>query len=161
MLKWLHRGVVGVLLVVAAFALIALVLPGQRTLHSSSIGHKRGFRLIIDDGLLIGVTDYVSSWPSGISRPRRIEIGNVFVSERIDSSFTNTEPPMFLESAIWILSIWPIALMALPYPCIFLYRTYRRGRGKPANACTHCAYDLTGNQSGVCPECGEAVEVVA
>lgn len=27
---------------------------------------------------------------------------------------------------------------------------------KPANRCTNCGYDLTGNVSGVCPECGTA-----
>ena len=26
--------------------------------------------------------------------------------------------------------------------------------------CPACGYDLTGNQSGVCPECGRAVEAV-
>ncbi len=28
-------------------------------------------------------------------------------------------------------------------------------------SCLHCEYDLQGNESGVCPECGEAVEVAA
>ena len=31
-----------------------------------------------------------------------------------------------------------------------LRRRYRRKRG----LCERCAYDLTGNMSGVCPECG-------
>ena len=30
----------------------------------------------------------------------------------------------------------------------------RRERG----LCTHCRYDLTGNESGVCPECGTEVQ---
>ena len=29
---------------------------------------------------------------------------------------------------------------------------FRRRSGQ----CAHCAYDLTGNESGVCPECGAA-----
>ncbi len=32
---------------------------------------------------------------------------------------------------------------------------YRRRRRQPApGLCTHCGYDLTGNASGACPECG-------
>jgi Na+/melibiose symporter-like transporter len=27
--------------------------------------------------------------------------------------------------------------------------------------CTSCGYDLTGNESGICPECGEPVECLA
>lgn len=33
-------------------------------------------------------------------------------------------------------------------------------REKPARfPCRQCSYDLTGNQSGVCPECGKTVDV--
>jgi len=41
---------------------------------------------------------------------------------------------------------------------LFLRTAYRR---KLSGSCLHCEYDLQGNQSGVCPECGEAVEVTA
>jgi hypothetical protein len=34
---------------------------------------------------------------------------------------------------------------------------HRRNRPKP-NRCRNCEYDLTGNVSGVCPECGVAVQ---
>ena len=33
----------------------------------------------------------------------------------------------------------------------------RRGRRASAGLCAVCAYDLTGNESGVCPECGTLV----
>jgi hypothetical protein len=33
-----------------------------------------------------------------------------------------------------------------------------RGRRKPNKGhCQHCGYDLTGNVSGVCPECGTGI----
>lgn len=35
-------------------------------------------------------------------------------------------------------------------------RAYRRARSRRWMDCTACGYDLTGNVSGVCPECGEA-----
>jgi len=32
-----------------------------------------------------------------------------------------------------------------------------RGRGLPQGLCTRCQYNLTGNVSGVCPECGTPI----
>lgn len=32
--------------------------------------------------------------------------------------------------------------------------------GAPENACRVCAYDLRGNESGICPECGTSIEMM-
>jgi hypothetical protein len=42
-------------------------------------------------------------------------------------------------------------------PAWALGHRLRRLRCQSAGRCPHCAYDLTGNVSGVCPECGRAV----
>ena len=36
----------------------------------------------------------------------------------------------------------------------FLLGPYRRYRRRKKGLCLTCGYDLTGNESGVCPECG-------
>ena len=46
-----------------------------------------------------------------------------------------------------LLAIWPAARVGL----------YLRRR-PPAGGCRACGYDLTGNVSGTCPECGAAVQ---
>ncbi len=38
------------------------------------------------------------------------------------------------------------------------HRLARRFERCSGQACVHCGYDLTGNTSGVCPECGELVQ---
>jgi len=38
---------------------------------------------------------------------------------------------------------------------------WRRSRKHPKGHCQDCGYDLTGNESGACPECNAAVEVTA
>jgi hypothetical protein len=53
-----------------------------------------------------------------------------------------------LWEPIALLSIWPI--------CFLFVAFLRRRRGK-AGSCRKCGYSLTGNTSGVCPECGTRV----
>ena len=52
--------------------------------------------------------------------------------------------------------IWLIGAFAIP-PATRLLNMTRRWRRAKAGVCTRCSYDLTGNVSGVCPECGTAV----
>jgi hypothetical protein len=50
------------------------------------------------------------------------------------------------------LPLWPPAL------AIFLLWFYlSRHRVSPPGVCRQCSYNLTGNVSGICPECGEPV----
>jgi len=46
--------------------------------------------------------------------------------------------------------------IVLPARWIFLLRGRWREQGRrKAGLCVRCSYDLTGNTSGICPECGE------
>lgn len=53
-----------------------------------------------------------------------------------------------------IIPLWlPFLLVAIPTAVLWL----RRGGSEPGH-CRKCDYDLTGNISGVCPECGTAIQ---
>ncbi len=53
-------------------------------------------------------------------------------------------------ATIWYMPLWcPLILVALPTAYL-----YNRDRRPPPGHCLKCSYDLTGNVSGVCPECG-------
>ena len=53
-----------------------------------------------------------------------------------------------------IVPLWlPALLLAIPTAFLF----YRDRRRPGPGHCQKCAYDLTGNVSGTCPECGKAV----
>jgi predicted amidophosphoribosyltransferase len=39
-------------------------------------------------------------------------------------------------------------------PVIWLIKWRKRRKTKPAGKCNACSYDLTGNKTGMCPECG-------
>ena len=53
-----------------------------------------------------------------------------------------------------IVPLWiPPVVLAIP-----TYILWRRDRRYPPGHCQECGYNLTGNVSGVCPECGTKIE---
>ena len=63
-----------------------------------------------------------------------------------------------------VLPLWFVAgVCACPLAAIvlFLQRAFSRVRRRRTGACLGCGYNLTGNVSGVCPECGRKLENVA
>ena len=57
-----------------------------------------------------------------------------------------------------VFPLWLPTALAAVTPAAWLVRAHRRARRRRAGGfCTRCGYDLTGNVSGTCPECGTAV----
>lgn len=55
--------------------------------------------------------------------------------------------------------LWSAFLICGTYPAIVAIRgPVRRYRRRKRGLCIQCAYDLTGNESGRCPECGRRIE---
>jgi len=73
-------------------------------------------------------------------------------------------PPMALFAASLILGIYrvlgaPFLLIGIAVSCTLAWRYERslllpRIQAEFGEACANCGYNLTGNASGVCPECG-------
>ena len=64
---------------------------------------------------------------------------------------------MGVHSPIWMLDVplWTIFVVTTPYPTIaFIRGPLRRWRRRKRGECVNCGYDLTGNVTGVCSECG-------
>ena len=57
------------------------------------------------------------------------------------------------------IPLWGVCLAFATYPTIaFIRGPMRRWRWRRKGLCTKCGYNLTGNTSGVCPECGTEVK---
>ena len=55
----------------------------------------------------------------------------------------------------WVIALSPLAPAAVvTYRCVL---QTRRNSRPAAPQCLRCGYNLTGNVSGMCPECGEIV----
>ena len=72
----------------------------------------------------------------------------------------------FLNSQVYSYSavttpVWFPVLLFASYPIVhlvlFVRGPYRRRRRARRGLCLSCGYDLTGNTSDVCPECGQAI----
>lgn len=68
-------------------------------------------------------------------------------------SLTSRLPKTFALGNVALRVLVPIAVST--WPARLAYRWIARPRPRPAGArCKSCGYNLTGNVSGVCPECG-------
>ena len=64
-------------------------------------------------------------------------------------------------SAHLALPFWFLFALLSPYPAFAFVRWLRRYRRGKRGRCLECGYSLTGNVSGICPECGSAVTLPA
>jgi len=55
-----------------------------------------------------------------------------------------------------VIPHWFLTLIFATLPAIWLFKWNKRRKRGP-NACPGCGYDLTGNESGECPECGQII----
>ena len=61
----------------------------------------------------------------------------------------------FIADGVLVMPLW-ICLVITAVPTGYLW--WRDRRRIPPGHCRKCGYNLTGNVSGVCPECGEKVD---
>ena len=64
--------------------------------------------------------------------------------------------PQILSSYTICFPHWFVALVLAIGPTIWVLK-WRQGRKFGPNACVNCGYDLTGNETGECPECGQII----
>lgn len=63
----------------------------------------------------------------------------------------------YFPTGLLVVALWSWATAAALAIAIFLSDRLRRRRRRRQGCCLNCGYNLTGNVSGVCPECGEQI----
>jgi hypothetical protein len=57
----------------------------------------------------------------------------------------------------WSVPFWSFVAVTSVLPLLFFHDARKRRRRRLSHRCERCGYNLTGNASGVCPECGDPV----
>ena len=70
-------------------------------------------------------------------------------------------PTWFILAVFALLPLARFARRATPAAVLFVQQHSQVARRLRRGLCPGCSYDLTGNVSGVCPECGSAIARVA
>jgi len=65
-----------------------------------------------------------------------------------------------VEYVLMTIPHWFLTLIFAIMPAIWLFKWNKRRKLGPT-ACPSCGYDLTGNETGACPECGVATKTEA
>jgi len=160
MWKWLHLGVTGGQILAGCFFLIvAFTVPNRDAICFDSENWKLHFG-----------TDLVLARERQYEVPIRDRINNrsEFLGWMVWELEIYHRPPCFrgppktrkfTNHLLVSIPSWHIAILTAIYPAIFFIRNYRRRRAQrqALQPCGQCGYDLTGNESGTCPECGTAI----
>lgn len=70
-----------------------------------------------------------------------------------------SEAPFVIHPPMTILAfpIWLPGIAFAAFPCLLLLKRIRRAKRTRAGFCPSCGYNLTGNVTGTCSECGASI----
>ncbi len=102
------------------------------------------FAVSIAAGLAFGI----------VNRERALRLAWFF---GIGMFVAQTVPAFLSNRSEWYLSFFLCNLAHVVLPVAAAAALLRLSPVKPPGSCQKCGYDLTGNVSGVCPECGTGV----
>ena len=130
----------------------------QREPNESSIPYQTGWCRFVRHGEnydCIGVI--VSQGTATLGRA--VCVAAPRVEDRIFSFKTKTSTGItYAGDSIIRITLWHVGCLFAFYPTIvFIRGPLRRWRRRKKGLCLSCGYDLTGNESSVCPECGVKV----
>lgn len=149
-----------VILAVALGGIVSVVVLPQLTAHWISVGFEwgvfsrvgavyrpaLGWAIVLFACLPRAVVALAGGLTIGLASKRGVVV--IACAFAVGMSFSMA----LLAPGLWAKDVFsPLATLSLPPLAAWL--VYRRRR-PPPGCCAKCGYDVTGNVSGTCPECG-------
>ena len=100
----------------------------------------------------------MSEWRATISVAAGLTSGLVFCftafcfAAVVLHDFKQTSPPAVIAQCM-------VGLVSILVGVAVGLRVYRKKTPGVGSSCAHCGYNLTGNTSGTCPECGQRIRL--
>jgi predicted RNA-binding Zn-ribbon protein involved in translation (DUF1610 family) len=122
----------------------------------------------VDPSMNSRTRGFLFGWGSAWKYRDRLNAARMWIDDKsghswwpsyVKSQFVTSRGPRgfhFLTVPLWLP-----ALLSCTGAVLLLIKLRRDHLRAPAVCCTQCGYDLTGNLSGACPECGRRVIVKA
>ena|GEM_PF-2866911 len=119
--------------------------------------HIPAILLALIGGAVVGLLLFRRWWQFSL-----LYAGSMFASPYLLMTIDGSV--MFLVNSLGVSSLLQVALLEAVYIPSALGGAWLASRPKrrhaellATNRCLKCSYDLTGNESGICPECGEPI----
>ena len=163
----IRKAIIAVLSCSAGFLMLFVVMMlTSESIWSVGTVYDQGTKIRVGFAERSAVVTYCGPlrawWPAGLytTNVAEVELYPTFVGSTV------TPPDLVLKSAALatlrpLSTLWIAAagLLLSMYPTVTIIRgPLRRWRRRRKGLCVECSYDLTGNVSGVCPECGARME---
>ena len=151
------RTIAILLLSLGAIGSVILCISSVR--RDKQLGHYWEYRLENRiHSFLISVDGYrycASYWKEDSNQKRAQENRITLLGFEYLARTSNTPTPTGLVTVRVSAPAWGPFLALAAYPTLaFIRGPLRRWRRRKRGQCINCGYDLTGNESGTCPECG-------
>jgi len=143
-----------------------LVAEGQLEIRQSRLGEVAPFPEEVQTGVSSYFVDFKNRLRRDLRPSSHFDGRSLYHKTRsrltVEQAPTPSHPKRvrrkLLHSAATGFPIWLTVPALLAYPAIaFIRGPLRRWRWRRKGCCRNCGYDLTGNTSGVCPECGKPI----
>ncbi|MCB9856768.1 MAG: hypothetical protein H6818_13895 [Phycisphaerales bacterium] len=108
-------------------------------------------------GIANGCIYLIWKWPAPLKHyiPNECMLSRSdYVQERFLPSYESGRRVPATGGMTWPLIAIPIWILAIPLAVGVIYLRRRRPLLDDSPRCANCGFDLTGNESGICPECG-------
>ena len=165
-----RRLIIETLTVLALFTLTVDVVSRISPLEVQHDLSNGKLWMAVDSGYLL-TERYRAVRPSAKLQKRSWSVLGFTFADAVVSDWTRERPDLWFSNSAFPVPgkrhrlttlSFPLWIMFVPlaaYPFVaFVRGPMRRYKQKRHGGCSKCGYDLTGNVSGRCPECGAAVK---
>ena len=173
MWKWIHRGLVGVLVVLSLFFLLSAtgaydpsIKAGKKSIKPLMTAKmaNNSTLIVFPDSKAIELS-YLRMFNGEVNPTNKIIklpldlVAYAYLEDRGLSDLSSRGRIVGLSIYSLRIRHWAIAILTAIYPAIFFIRSNRRRHSnrRVLQPCSQCSYDLYGNESGACPECGTVI----
>ncbi len=148
----IRKGLITVLSLAAMAALTSSIVSDPSRWHAWQVDSERSI------GIQLSTREFGAIY-STVGDPAKADIRSAWMGFGFVRGRMYSQPNNLYSSTVYgvFCASWVVVVLLGTYPTLaFVRGPLRRWRRRRQGRCQKCGYDLAGNVTGVCPECGTA-----